>query len=39
MENIFKELKEKIQNYKKILEVNTIEVDNNKLLLLAANIR
>lgn len=29
MENIFKELKEKIQNYKKILEVNTIEVDNS----------
>ena len=29
MENIFKELKEKIENYKKILEVNTIEVDNS----------
>ena len=32
MENIFKELKEKIENYKKILEVNTIEVDNSTVL-------
>lgn len=31
MENIFKELKKKIENYKKILEVNTVEVDNSEV--------
>lgn len=31
MENIFKELKKKIENYKKILEVNTVKVDNSEV--------
>lgn len=31
MENIFKELKKKIEDYKKILEVNTVEVDNSEV--------